>query len=725
MTSGLNSQYISTVDLEEYFVSDINAEALAAGKLWFFVDTNRTQAKRVYELLQGSGNPPDYTYTPLPNPITLSNSGTPMDANGNNIAIYYYPFDIYGNVELYYVECYDADGNLQFTREAWPFPYAGTGGGGGGGGGGSVGFSNQLTNPQFAEILFSSSIPLVITVSGSGVTSVDIAPGWTINITHTGSGTVTLTQTPVTGSSAYPYNPPYVLTIVSSGSITQLTITQTLSHNPDWAAPQITGVMGYLSGSILLGSGTGVSLQYAPSAGNTTQTILTATNTTGAFVQETGTIQLEAANNPQTGAVGYDTIIINLSNAVGTSVISNVQIIPLTTNTDGVQYDQTPVNRQFDQMFNYYNPRLQAKPIPSYLIGWDFALNPAQLGDTLAAQSIGANKSYYPGWDQTILYQATDSGIATSRGVNGELVLTASATGQMAVIQYLDGFAVNELLNGRLSVNIAAKTSKLSGYSATVSLWYTDGTALPDVSAGNNDSIVMGLTASGYPATFNQPTGGTWSPVPRSGLGNTTGATGGSDAQFIIRPNSTTNFNDYGFSGWDMEGIAATGTATFFAIVVGTASITSADTISFGSISLVPGDIPTRPAPKSRDEVQSQCRYYYQKSFPGSVIPTTNAGLQTGEYYFNSNNSINGGTYAYMTIEFTPPIRTADAIFTFYNPVAANNEITNLTAVGDCVGSYAYNITVDAWVPSCASQFGTISQTLSCHWSADARLGIV
>ena len=39
---------------------------------------------------------------------------------------------------------------------------------------------------------------------------------------------------------------------------------------------------------------------------------------------------------------------------------------------------QNSVNRQNDYLFHYYNPLLQYKPIESFLIGWDFPVNPAQ-----------------------------------------------------------------------------------------------------------------------------------------------------------------------------------------------------------------------------------------------------------------------------------------------------------------------------------------------------------
>jgi hypothetical protein len=47
--------------------------------------------------------------------------GTYQDASGNDVVIYYYPYDLVtGDLELYYITVTDSAGTLQYTREAWP-----------------------------------------------------------------------------------------------------------------------------------------------------------------------------------------------------------------------------------------------------------------------------------------------------------------------------------------------------------------------------------------------------------------------------------------------------------------------------------------------------------------------------------------------------------------------------------------------------------------------------
>lgn len=113
----LNTDYMIAPSLQEYFVDKSTGLPLSGGKVYFYSDVNRTMPKAVYTI---SGSPPNYSYVQLPNPSTLSSVGTFQDEGNNDILPYYFPFDADGNVELYYIEVFDADGVPQLTREAWP-----------------------------------------------------------------------------------------------------------------------------------------------------------------------------------------------------------------------------------------------------------------------------------------------------------------------------------------------------------------------------------------------------------------------------------------------------------------------------------------------------------------------------------------------------------------------------------------------------------------------------
>jgi hypothetical protein len=724
----LDPRYLVATDLNPYLADKSAGTPLAGGTLEFWKDNDRNVPKTVYQL---TGSPPNYTYSALPNPVTLSATGTIEDDNGANCALYYFPFDSTGagaNIELYYIVCKNAEGTIQFTREAWPNttpetnPVTSQ----------NNTIINQLSNPQFADILFES--PLTINVTGATTTTVEIAPSWSLAITHTGASTVDVTRTAVAGSAQYPTNPPYVISFTAGTDITALKLYQRLSSNPDIWSRASGGDDGYIATNIVLASGSAVTIQYDPSVG-TPQTLLSEANATGNYEEYSDTVQLNAAANNDTGADGYVDIVINLS-ASGTTSLTSVQVVGLDSNDEGVLYAQAPVNRQLDQLFHYYNPLLQAKQIASYLVGWDFPVNPAQiLGSTVAAIASGANTSNYF-WDQTIIFQTADSGVSVSRGTNQVLRVTGEATTQFALVQYVDLPTARELLNNRLSVNLSGLTDITGGVAGTISLWHTTDAALPDMTA--NASIVATLSAAGKPDTFN----GTWVEVDRSNLG---------DATFTLAESTTNNFNDYGFSGWDTLGDSSVTTATFFAIVVGFEAIAAADTIDINSISLVPGDIPSRPAVETADEALAKCERFYEKSYESSVVggTVTNVGAVIAVQNSGSSdvgNNVNGVRMPFY-IPFKNIKRSASSTITFYS----NNSgtVSNFywrTFFGGALNSAA-NIASSGWTVNYLSTKGVgyipdgagpslpivtsgtkttpASTWIEFHYIADARLGIV
>ena len=705
----LDPRYITAIDLSPYLVDKDSGAPLASGVVSFYQDATRAVPKLVYEL---SGAPPNYTYTALPNPIILSNTGTFQDAAGNNIAVYYFPYDSQlpdANVQLYYITVTNSMGTEQFTREAWPNIVTNeseslT----------QANISNGLINPQFANVSFSPPTPLIITSPVTGTVSTVIGQGWTLNLTTLGAGSVTVTRNSIAGSSAYPGNPPYTLTVTPSANVTGLTLFQRLYHNPNIWSPQPGGTNGYIATSILLAPLSSVTMQYAPSVG-VPQALLTANNVLGTYQEFTNTVQLAAASNTDNADVGYVDIIITLPIAA-TTTLSNVQVAGLETDLTNVVFDQIPVNQQVEEEANI--PALEYKPIPSYLCGWDFPLNPAQfLGPTITAQSVGANKSFYA-WDQTIVFQSANSGVSVNRGGNGELVLTAAAAVQPAIVQYLDSTKAREMLNSKMSCAIESKTSNLAGITATISLWYCTDASLPSVVAGTNNSVVATLDANGHPATLN----GTWVEVPRSDLGN---------AQFTIKANATTNFNFNGFSGWDMKGVAATQTANFFAIVVGFGAMTLADTISVNSVSVVPGDIATRPASQSQVAVLLDCEYYYSSSFNLGVVPanalTGAAGIQLTEEILSPS-----GGAGVCCITIFPTGMIALPIITLFNPKNNNSQMYDFSNNGDCSGTNVSGLVSGNYLNSHYGFYATSigpspssGAIVGFGWTADARLGIV
>ena len=133
-------KFIAGLELQELLRDKDTGLPLALGSVEFFEDANRTIQKPVFEYTGSPGNP---SFAPLPNPLGVNGAGMPVDATGNPVAIYYFPFDADGvTVQLYFIEVRNEGGVLMNTREAWP-P-------GVGGGVGEKVEKNFIPNPQFS-----------------------------------------------------------------------------------------------------------------------------------------------------------------------------------------------------------------------------------------------------------------------------------------------------------------------------------------------------------------------------------------------------------------------------------------------------------------------------------------------------------------------------------------------------------------------------------------------
>lgn len=117
----LDSRFKIASDLQSYFVDRTTGLPLSNGYIKFFQDEAHTIAKNVYIL---SGSYPGYTYTNIGSTVSLSAVGT-VSYNNNDVILYYFPYDgdattSTGIVQNYFVQVYDQNNVLQFSRQAWP-----------------------------------------------------------------------------------------------------------------------------------------------------------------------------------------------------------------------------------------------------------------------------------------------------------------------------------------------------------------------------------------------------------------------------------------------------------------------------------------------------------------------------------------------------------------------------------------------------------------------------
>jgi hypothetical protein len=114
----LNPQYMFSPNLQEFFIDADTNLPLTEGFVFYYQDNDRASLKTVYEL-SGSYDA-GYTFTPLPNPLQLGGAGTTVNGAGADIRVYYYPYDVNGVAENYYIRVTDKFGNTKLVRQAWP-----------------------------------------------------------------------------------------------------------------------------------------------------------------------------------------------------------------------------------------------------------------------------------------------------------------------------------------------------------------------------------------------------------------------------------------------------------------------------------------------------------------------------------------------------------------------------------------------------------------------------
>jgi hypothetical protein len=457
--------------------------------------------------------------------------------------------------------------------------------------------SNQITNPQFALINFISPY----TFSGSNPAPIEVAPGWFLNMA--GSGSVTITQVPLNNSNANPTNAPYALQLTLSGwTANSVYLSQTFEQNGMlWASNN--NITRYVASSItakLNGPPQEISASLVDSNNDFLGYVLNPGNAivSQSFNEFTDYLEMPLTINPNippAASIQYRLLLPSNIDIYVTSLQLTVSDMPIKPD-----FIEDSINRQIDHTFNYYNNKLQFKPISSYLVGWEFPLNPKQFGASGSLGSIGANKGAYV-WDQTILFQSVNNSVAYSPNTNGDLVITASANTQVALIQYLSAPQIFDMLCRNMSINTTLATN--DGSIVTISLWYTTNTTLPSVAAGSNLTFINTLDPNGHPDSVASQ----WIEIPNA------------FGQVTFTPGSAINVLSAatkGFSGWKALEVDDAVLAKFFAIVIGTSTINASSAIEINQVSIVPGDIPTIPAPKTLDEVLRQAQYYYEISDP-------------------------------------------------------------------------------------------------------------
>jgi len=616
----LDEKFIPLTSINEYFVDKDSGLPLANGTLEFYRDTNRNTTKNVYQLVKTGGV---YEYTALPNPVNLNAVGTAQNSGGDNVVIFAYPYE--GNpgdnsttLDLYYIICKDSAGNVQFTRQAVPYlnesndPV-----------GDANGRDNMLANPQFTRYFLEDDM-VSLTVSGSE-TVYPIAPDW--DLIANGTGTVTVERVAVDGNEAIPTSPAYYLKITPNANITQPRLRQRLHKNSGlWSGSFLSG---FIVAQVESGSNA-LTMKYQDSSGVLSDETIFSASLTTTWSAYGGSVDLDDSTNTQSGEDAYVDIVIELP-LNNVSYITSIQVMPTDRQLVGdvSEYQERSANREQALMGDYYIPKLEYKNVSSLLIGWDFPVNPRQFGTSGSVS--GGTASYI--WDQTILQ--TSSGLTVNYDENaktyGLSLNHQNADKAFALIQYLDNEEAAKVIGTRLSVNINGYT--IDGGSSAQN---TEVQVKLFANAAANQfptlaTTLFDLADDGTITLTSAASGNNWYEITRSNLNVAKGTLTPLSSNGVISED-----NDIGFNNWVIEDNTQVSNGVLgFAIAVSfvpTASTTDYET-QIDSISVTPGDIPTRPAPLSFEQTLKQCEYYWEKSYEtgtsvGTASTTANALLR-------------------------------------------------------------------------------------------------
>ncbi len=350
----LNAQYTTAVSLNEVFLDKSTGLPLSGGTITFYKDESRSDLKAIYTL---SGSPGSYTYTEIDNPVVLNGNGTPSDSpdSGNNIPLYYFPYDEDGELELYYVVVKDQNGVTQFTRQArpniaTPAPSKNL-------------FYNFSRNPTFYSWSNSTDYPSIGT--GSSDSTSFVVDDWTYEQDDSSQTIEVLRGTFLPGDSSVPGNPVYYLLYdnTSTGSAVQTynrfnqsyKSVQTL-NGQDVAVSiwvnQVSGVAGQFSITLTQNFGTGGS----PSSDVTTAVLVVPTLVMGEWTQYEGTAFLPSIFGKTLGTNNNDSLILSMNmplNKVAQIGMSTIQLEPGTSVSTFVEQSNNDITNRTDTISFY------------------------------------------------------------------------------------------------------------------------------------------------------------------------------------------------------------------------------------------------------------------------------------------------------------------------------------------------------------------------------------
>lgn len=622
---------------------------------------------------------------------------------------------------------------------------------------------NMITNPQFADVYFQT--PFTYVQPNPGSYSIPVGPGWRIDLT--GSGSITLSQFPLSGSPATIGDPNYYLNINNTGWDT-VKLIQRFSNT---AAIFNNGAIAVAFTAVSSGLAQDLSVTYVPSS-STGQNIFEGTIQLGDFAAYGSAIDLTIPLNTQDPPAAFVDIAFNIFtpsdlNITNVQILGQTDILPETfvNPADAPIYQQITYERTVDHEFNVYQNSLLNQAKNNLLVGWTFGINPYQFINKTPAVVTGQT-TYIA--DQTILYQETAGAIVSGQGpanLNYGLQLS-SVNGvnanRFAIIQYIDATTMSPYWGQIVSSMVRAiwNSTVVGGLPAPQLkmrlIWRTS--AVPIL--GNSEPI------TGFdPTTGDVIFAAGWNQIEPLNDVNYT-------LQNLSSPPSanTNEFPAMAFNKFQLPIPTVGSTPLYLGVVVYINKplnnvLGNVDYVAFDRISLVPNDFAIDASPETFDENFRKCQFYYEKSLDWYVPPTSPT---TFPVTYNGANSFNCPFVTILTT-YAPPILVIQAqlspknftlnykcikrftnsalIPIFYSPVTgAQNAVSieanvgtmvvygpsdlgivNWSAItGNSSSSYSLrNLAGVQYAPNAVPPNGSIEGIVYYHYTVDARLGII
>ncbi len=582
---------------------------------------------------------------------------------------------------------------------------------------------NQITNAQFSLVNFST--PLEIT--GGISQTIDIAPGWFLDLVTASTGSVTITQVPLNDDAAdlNPTNAPYALEINTSGSWSSVKLRQRFYTNGMlWSEKTVASSVT----AKIPAAPQSISAQLVPSTGTPTS-VLDAINVSSSFEEYQGYGTLPITDNTDLPPVAYMDYILTLPNTVDI-YLTSFQLVVQDIETK-TAYIQDSIQRQQDYTWHYYLDSVLRQPKESLLTGWDFGLNPWQF-TTTASTTVGDKCAYTA--DQTIIYQQGGaSQVAVKRGTSGEdyafEVKAVTATNKFALIQYIDTTTVRDVWNTTLSSLVKAyiATTHSSEIQFKMRLIYRPTTAPPPLS--DTEPFASWSATDGSEPVL--AAGWTYI-VPKNDPIYTFGARGESFVfEGMVLPIAISTLQTLGIVIYTLNSMDETATA---------------DRILFERVSLCRNDFAIDGQILTFDETLRRCQYYFESSKDPGILVTTSGSESALLRKMNAPSS-GGNTYLLTTafgIEFNT-VKRFTPINILYTEGGTANQVTGFTFQGASgqisTGSLsvtslwnerATGLKATQFTPSTSNQYISIGTAasefteafISFHYTADSRMGI-